>query len=226
MTAFPFAIVGFDLDGTLLDTAGDLAAAVDHALASEGRPPLGVDRVRPMIGGGARHMLAQGLTAAGVEPDAPTLDRLVPILLAYYEANIAVQTRPFAGAMAAVEDLASRGVRVAIVTNKVQRLAAQVLGALGIADRFDCVIGGDTLGPGRGKPAPDPILEMIHRCGGGRAAFVGDSIYDTQAARAAGVPSVAVSFGFLMEPIEELGADAVINSYAELVPTLDRLGRG
>ena len=115
------------------------------------------------------------------------------------------------------------GVRLAVVTNKYERLARLVLDRLSLTDRFACVIGGDTMGPGRGKPAPDPILAMIERCGGGAAAFVGDSVYDVEAAKAAGVPVIACSFGFLQQPVEDLGADAVIDDYAELIPALTRL---
>ncbi|PAX08564.1 HAD-IA family hydrolase [Sphingomonas lenta] len=222
MADFPFDVVGFDLDGTLLDTSGDLTAAVNHALESAGRPPLTVEQVRPMIGGGSRHMLAQGMAATGRCSEAE-LDVLQRRLLDHYEANIAVTTAPFPHALDAMDALATRGVKLGIVTNKNERLARKVLGELGLTERFGAILGGDTLGPGRSKPKPDPILAMVERCGGGRAAFVGDSIYDTTAARAAGVPSVAVSFGFLQQPIEELGADAVIDSYAELVPTLERL---
>jgi phosphoglycolate phosphatase len=226
MTDFPFALVGFDLDGTLLDTSGDLAAAVNHALASAGRQPLPVERVRPMIGGGSRHMLAQGMTATGGCTDAE-LDVLQQRLLAYYEAHIAVETRPFPGCLAALETLATRGVTLAVVTNKNERLARLVLGALGMTERFATIIGGDTLGPDRGKPKPDLIELMIERCGGagaGRAAFVGDSIYDVRAGQAAGLPVVACSFGFLQQPVESLGADAVIDHYDALVPALQRLG--
>jgi phosphoglycolate phosphatase len=219
---FPFAIVGFDLDGTLLDTSGDLAAAVNHALGSAGRPPLTVEQVRPMIGGGSRHMLAQGMAATGGYTD-DELDVLQQRLLAFYEANIAVHTRPFPGCLDALDALAERGVALAVVTNKYEHLAREVLGALGLLDRFVTVIGGDTMGPGRAKPAPDPIQAMVERCGGGRAAFVGDSIYDVGAAKAAGVPVLACAFGFLSQPVETLGADAVIGHYDTLIATLAQL---
>lgn len=217
-----FDIVGFDLDGTLLDTSGDLAAAVNHALASVGRPPLSVEEVKPMIGGGARHMLMQGMTATGGYDEA-TLDTLHRRLLDYYEAHLSVETRPYPHALDTLDQLAAQGAKIAIVTNKMERFALAVLDDLGLRNRFACVIGGDTLGPGGSKPSPAPIQAMVERCGGGRAVFVGDSIFDVQAAQAAGLPVIACSFGFLMQPVEELGADAVIDGYEELLPTLDRL---
>ncbi len=222
MTNFSFDIVGFDLDGTFVDTSGDLTAAVNHALTSAGRPSLTREQVVPMIGGGARQMLTLGMAATG-GCDEVELDRLYRMLLDHYEANIAVLSRPFPGAMAALDELTAMGVKVAIVTNKFERLAVNLLNEIGIADRFGCIIGGDTLGKGMSKPHRAPIDAMIERCGGGRAAFVGDSIYDTGAARNAGIPSVAVSFGFLMQPIAELGADIVIDRYEELIPALRTL---
>ena len=217
-----YDIVGFDLDGTLLDTSGDLAAAVNHALATVGRPALPVARIRTMIGGGSRHMLAQGMAATG-GCSYDELDRLTAVLLSWYEAHIAVHTRPFPGAIEALDALAQRGVRLALVTNKFEHLARQLLGALGLLDRFEVLIGGDTLGPGTSKPSAAPIQAMVAQLGGGRAAFVGDSIYDVQAAHNAGIPAVAVSFGFLMQPVGELGADAVIDRFDQLVPALERL---
>lgn len=220
MTQFSFDIVGFDMDGTLLDTSGDLTAAVNHALAAADRPPLDVEQVKPMIGGGARHMLKQGLTATGGY-DESELDRLHALLLDYYEANICVKTAPYPHAVEALDALAARGVKVGIVTNKIERFATMVLGELGLLHRFACVIGGDTLSAS--KPSPLPVETMVTRCGGGRAAFVGDSLFDVQAGQAAGLPVIACSFGFLMQPVEELGADAVIDGFEELIPTLERL---
>lgn len=223
MTDFPFDIVGFDLDGTLLDTSADLLAATNHALASVGRPGLPAERIKSMIGGGARLMLEQGLAASGGADEA-TMARAYPALLEYYGDNLSHGTTPFPGLAQALDDLEARGVKVAIVTNKFERFAVKLIAELELDHRFACVIGGDTMGKGNAKPSPAPIREMIRRCGGGRAAFVGDSTYDILAAKNAGIPSIAVSFGFLMQPIEELGADAVIDSYDELVPALIRLG--
>jgi phosphoglycolate phosphatase len=222
MADFPFEIVGFDLDGTVLDTSGDLTAAVNHALAEAGRAPLAPDAVKPMIGGGAKRMLQLTLDATGgIEPDE--FKRLYRLLLAFYEDNLSHHTRPFPGAVETIEALRSRGVKTAIVTNKFERFATKLLAELELTHLFDTLIGGDTLGRAREKPAADPIIEMIARLGGGSAAFVGDSIYDTMAAKAAGIPSIGCAFGFLLGPVEDLKADAVIESYAELIPTLTRL---
>jgi len=222
MTAFPFSTVGFDLDGTLLDTHLDLGAAVNHALAQVGRPPVAPEKVRDLIGGGGRKMLAKALDLTGGIPD-DEFAALYEALLDYYRANIAVHSRLYPGGEAMLDALAAQGVQLAVVTNKLEELARAVLGELGLIDRFFTVIGGDTLGPGRAKPAPDPIREMIARSDGGRAAFVGDTTFDIGAAKAAGVPSVAVTFGFNDRPADELGADAVITHFDHLIPALARL---
>ena len=219
MNDFPFAIIGFDLDGTLVDTSRDLLAAANHALGVAGRPPLALDAIKPMIGLGAKHMLEQGLAASGgYAPEE--FKPLYRVLLGYYEANVSVHSQPFPGAVDTLETLAGHGVKLAVVTNKFERFATQLLGDLDLLDRFATVIGGDTLGTTHAKPSAAPIREMITRLGGGRAAFVGDSIYDIMATKNAGIPSIAVGFGFLTGPVADLGADAIIDSYADLIPTL------
>lgn len=222
MADFPFDIVGFDLDGTFLDTSGDLTAAVNHALAVAGREALSREAVKPMIGGGAKRMLRITLDATGGCDDAK-FSQLYKLLLEFYGDNLSNYTRPFPGAVDAIEALRERGVKTAIVTNKFERFATKLLEELELTHLFDTLIGGDTLGRGREKPAADPIIEAIARLGGGRAAFVGDSIYDTMAAKAAGVPSIGCAFGFLLGPVEDLKADAIIENYGELIPTLRRL---
>jgi phosphoglycolate phosphatase len=222
MTKFPFNIIGFDLDGTLVDTSGDLTAAVNHVLASVGRPLLLQDTVKQHIGGGAKLMLQQGLEATGGIPG----DDFKPLyrqMLGYYEANVSVHSQPFDGVLAMLDTLDVMGVRYGVVTNKFESLAIKLLADLGLADRMGCIIGADTLGKENAKPSGAPIFEMVKRCGGGNAAYVGDSIYDVMAAKNAGVPSVAVSFGFLHGPVEELGADAVIDHFDELIGCLQRI---
>jgi len=223
MTDFPFAIVGFDLDGTLLDTHGDLAAAVNHAIGLEGRASIPASEVRDLIGGGARKMLARAIEITGGSVTPARFEELHAALLDYYEAHIADRTALFPGGEAMLDGLAKRGVRIALVTNKIERLAVKLLNELGLADRFYTIIGGDTLGPGRGKPAPDLLNLMLERGGSGRAAYVGDSSYDVRAAAAAGLPCVAVSFGFNDLPIHELGAAVVIDHFDALIPALSRL---
>ena len=215
-------IIGFDLDGTLVDTSGDLAAAVNHTLALAGRPPLAVDAITPLVGLGAKHMLERGLAATGgIDPDA--FKPLYRELLLHYEAHIAVHSRPYPGALALLDALDARGIAYGVVTNKFERLARLLLGRLGLAERMLAIIGGDTMGPGRAKPAPDGVIELTRRAGGSAAMFVGDSIYDIDAGRAAGAVTVAVSFGFSHQPVETLGADHVIRHFGELLPLLDRL---
>lgn len=228
MTDFPFDIVGFDLDGTLLDTSGDLTAAVNHALSLVDRAPLTTDQVKPLIGGGAKMMLEHGLNASGGIP-ADEFKPLYRALLKFYEANISVHTRLFPGGEAVLDRLDAMGIKYGIVTNKFESLANKVLRELGLFDRMVCVIGGDTLGTDRAKPKADPIIALIARCqaagSGPRAVFIGDSIYDTMAAKAAGIPSVACSFGFLMHSIAEMDADVVIDHFDELIDTLKQFRR-
>jgi phosphoglycolate phosphatase len=218
---FPFSVVAFDLDGTLADTAPDLSAALNHSLGVLGRPPVAEESVRHMVGHGARALLTKGLAATG-EMTPELVEEGFPIFLAYYEAHIADRTRPFPGLERALDQLAARGVKLAVCTNKLESLARHLIGALGWQDRFAAIVGGDTL-PVR-KPDPAPLLEAIARSGGGRAAFVGDSITDTDTARNARIPCVAVSFGFSDRPVDQLGADRLIDHFDDLVPALERLG--
>jgi phosphoglycolate phosphatase len=223
MNSFPFHIIGFDLDGTLLDTHGDLAEAVNHALASVGRPRIPRGAVRDLVGGGSGRMLGKALELTGPAVSDEEFAALHKRLLDYYGENLAVHSRLFPGGEAMLDGLEARGAKLAVVTNKFERFAVALLEELGLASRFSAILGGDSLGQGRGKPAPDLLHEMVACCGGGRAAYIGDTTYDTLAAKAAGIPCVVVGFGFNDMPAAELGADAVIGHYDELIPALERL---
>ncbi len=219
MTTHRFATIGFDLDGTLLDTSGDLGAAVNHALSLIGRPPVPREAVMGLIGGGARPMLSRALALTG-GADGLDKDQLFAQLLAYYEANIAVHTALYPGAAEMLDALDASDTKIAVVTNKREPMARLLFEELGLTDRFACIIGAGTYPL---KPAPDALHAMVAQCGGGAAAFVGDTTFDTRAARAAGLPSVAVSFGFCDAPPQLLEADAVIDHFDELIPALAAL---
>jgi phosphoglycolate phosphatase len=222
MSDFPFSTIGFDLDGTLVDTQGDLGVAVNHALSLIGRPAVSPETTRRLIGGGSRRMLQRALeeTGGGL-PDAE-FDALYPELIAHYAANIAEHSRPYDGCLDALDALAGFGCALAVVTNKPEALSLKLLDELGMLARFACVIGGDTLP--RAKPHRDTIDEAIARSDrGGRFAMVGDSSFDVLAAKAAGVPSVVLDFGYNDAPAHELGADAIISHYADLLGVLEKL---
>ena len=227
MPNFPFQIVGFDLDGTLVDSNLDLTPALNHALITAGRSPVPPEAVRDFVGGGTAMMLTRALDhTGGAVPDSE-FQAILGELLLYYEAHIADHTVPYPGCLDALDALAERGCALAIITNKIEAYARKLLQALDMISRFDIILGGDTLGPGRAKPAPDMIDTAILMSGakdsGGRFAMVGDSSYDVRAARNAKVPVVAVSFGYNDMPAQELGADAVIDHYDQLVSVLESL---
>lgn len=220
MSPLPFDVVAFDLDGTLADTEPDLAASLNHVLVELGRSPIEPESVRHLVGHGARALLRNGLAATG-EPSEELVERGFPLYIHYYSSHICVGTIVYPEVEATLDALSAEGVKLAVCTNKQEGLTHRLLEALGWQDRFDAVIGSDTLAVR--KPDPAPLLEAVARAGGGRAAFVGDSITDADTARAANLPFVAVSFGFSDRPVETLGADAVIDSYRELIPALHRI---
>jgi phosphoglycolate phosphatase len=217
----PFACVAFDLDGTLVDTGPDLTASLNHALVELGRPPVPEASVRVMVGHGARKLLERGLAASG-EVNEALIEEGFPLFLDYYADHICDRSLPFEGIERAMDALADGGIRLAVCTNKPEALTYLLLDALGWRGRFAAVVGGDSL-PQR-KPDPAPLHAAILQAGGGPAAYVGDSTTDTDTARAAGVPCVAVTVGFADRPPEELGATALIDHFDELIPTLRRLG--
>lgn len=223
MAASPYTIVGFDLDGTLLDTSRELGASLNHALSGAGFAPVPQGEVTGLIGQGARAMLSRALALNGID-DAAMVAALFPQMIEHYRAHLGSDSPPYPGLIDALDRLADMGMALAVVTNKAEGLARPLLEATGLIARFRTVIGGDTFGPDARKPSPIPIRAMIERCGGGRALFVGDSIYDVMAADAAGIDSVAVAFGFLDRPVAALGATHIIDHYDALIPLVQRTG--
>ncbi|WP_086608967.1 HAD-IA family hydrolase [Erythrobacter donghaensis] len=227
MTTIPFDAIGFDLDGTLLDTFRDLGAAVNHALALGGFAAVSVETSKDLIGGGAKIMLARAIEAqGGVAEDE--FRRLYKAMLGFYEQNNAVHTVPYPQVREVLDALAAQGVRMAVVTNKFEAFARSVLTQLDLIDRFDTVIGGDSMGKGEdgqflAKPHPAPVLAAREATGGGRFVFIGDSTYDVRAAKAAGVPVIAAAYGYCDRPPHDLGADGVIDSFEGLIPRLRAL---
>jgi phosphoglycolate phosphatase len=208
--------VVFDLDGTLVDSAPDLVATLNIIFAREGLPPVPYDTARNLVGGGARSMIQRSLAAEGRKLDAAQVERLVEDFIEHYAAHIADRSRPFPGLEAALDELAAGGCRFAVCTNKLEWLAVRLLDALALSKRFVAICGADTFG--LQKPNPDLLRRTIARAAGepGQAVMVGDSLSDVATARAAGVPVVAVDYGYTETAVSEMGPDRVISALAEL----------
>ena len=222
MPALPFQTIAFDLDGTIVDTAPDLAAALNHTLEQVGRPPLPLAAVRTMIGHGTRALLRNGLSATGTADDAQ-VEASYPVLMRFYADHICDHGQPYPQVEAAFDALAAAGLNLALCTNKPEAMTRLLIEALGWQERFASVVSGDTMAVC--KPDPAPLRLAIEQAGGGSAVFVGDSITDVETARAAGIFSIVVSFGFADRPARALGADRVIDHFDELLPALAARGR-
>jgi phosphoglycolate phosphatase len=209
--------VVFDLDGTLVDTAPDLVAALNHTLAREGLPPVPYEDARAMVGGGAHLMVERGVKAHGRVPPPAEIERMVKDdFIAHYADHIADRSRPFAGVEAALDRLGGDGCRLAVCTNKLAWLSLRLLDTLGLSARFAAICGPDTFGVA--KPDPKILRETIARAGGdpARAIMIGDSMTDISTARNAGVPVIAVDFGYTEIPVALLKPDRVISHFGEL----------
>jgi phosphoglycolate phosphatase len=184
----------FDLDGTLVDTAADLAAAMNHVLVDHGHAPVPLDRVRHLVGHGARAMLRRGFAESGVAMSETSLDSHVDEFLAFYMAHIAVQSHPFPGAVEAILALKAQGATAAICTNKREAWARALIEELGLSGEFSAIVGADTIG--LAKPDAAPVLHCLKESGANRGIFIGDSDTDIRAAKAAGMPCLAALFGY------------------------------
>jgi phosphoglycolate phosphatase len=206
----------YDLDGTLADTAGDLIGALNVVLASEDVAPLSAERAGSLLGAGARALIQRGFGVSGRELSPRKLEAMFGDFLAHYNTHIAEKTVLYPGVEQALEDFARAGWIQAVCTNKIEGSARILLRELGVMDRFAFICGQDTFGVG--KPDPKPLLGTIAAAGGlaACAIMVGDSRTDIATARAAGVPVIAVDFGYTDVPVAELGPDRVISHFREL----------
>jgi len=208
------ATVVFDLDGTLVDTLPDLANSLNDVLTRWGHDAVPADTIRRAVGFGARAMIEESLRRASARDD---IDQMMAEFLVHYEANIAVESRPFPGAVASLEALASAGARLALCTNKRESLTRKLIQALDIEHYFDGVAGRDTFAVS--KPDPGHLTGVIILAGGERtrAVMIGDSDVDIRAAQGARVPSIMVSFGYATSALHEVAPDAVIDHFDVLV---------
>ena len=220
--AVPETIV-FDLDGTLVDTAPDLTAALNAVMRSIGRAEVPLADVRHMVGRGARYLIERAMEATGAPAREDQIGDLFDAFIDHYDANIAAQSRPFERAVSVSQSLAARGHKLGICTNKPEALALKLMGELGLRDLFPVILGADSR-PYK-KPDPRHLFDTISSLGGSAASavLIGDSETDVKTARAAKLPVVVVSFGYTEIPPADLGADAVIDHFDALVEALERL---
>lgn len=220
LESWPEAVV-FDLDGTLIDSAPDIANALNHAIEKRGLPAFSVEKVKEMIGGGVpklveRALLAHGVSRIGLMPVATDF-------LRFYRENLTTHTTLFEGARELLEQLHSEGRRLGLCTNKQHDLTVEILNQLDLARYFSAVIG-ERFGRPR-KPDPAPLRGVLAALAVAkeRAVMVGDSAADVGCAKAAGVASVVVSFGYSRFPAAQLGGDTVVDRLADLPASFKRL---
>jgi phosphoglycolate phosphatase len=221
----PAKTVVFDLDGTLVDTAPDLVNALNFVLEREGIPAVPLDAARNMIGAGARKLIERGLELDGRLVSPQDLARLMGNFIDHYAAHIADFSKPFEGLEGALDDLESSGYRFAVCTNKLEWLSKLLLDRLALSSRFAAICGADTFGVS--KPDPAILRETVARAGGqlSSTVMVGDAGPDLGVARRAGIPVIAVGFGYTDVPIADLKPDRLISHLRELPAAVEVLMR-
>ncbi|WP_346913596.1 phosphoglycolate phosphatase [uncultured Roseibium sp.] len=213
----------FDLDGTLIDSVADIAKSVNILLAKENLATLSVDEVRAMIGNGIAKLVERAFAARGIDLEGDGLIDMTARMMDIYKDHLTEETFLLEGAEDILRAYSAAGIKMAVVTNKPEAFSRRILEHFALGDVVDCVVGGDT-GPAR-KPAPDMLQYAAAEMGWhvSRALMVGDSPADIGAAAAAGMASVAVRGGYTNVPVDELGADVVIDSLRQLPSAIEKL---
>jgi phosphoglycolate phosphatase len=223
LIASRFDTVVYDLDGTLIDSAKDMQVAVSNVLADHGLPPVTEDDVRIFMGQGSKVTMAKAFAKHGKALDEDTLSAVTREFVRYYEADPVSHTIAFAGVADVVARFDRLGLKQGVCTNKFERPSRMILEHLKLMPPIADLAGADTF-PVR-KPDPRHILMLLARMGSvpGRAVMIGDSIHDVEAAHAAGLPAVLVSWGYTATPAHQLGAEAVIEQFDALPHALETL---
>jgi phosphoglycolate phosphatase len=221
----PAPVLVFDLDGTLIDTAPDLANTLNFILTQDGFEPIHYDEARMMIGGGAGSMLRHALRKQRAEVSAATIERMFNAFIEHYAAHIAVASQPFPGLITALDRLSDNGFVFAVCTNKLEWLSRRLLDMLDLTKRFAFVCGHDTFDVK--KPDPKVLTLTIEQAGGtiADAIMIGDSATDIDTARAAGIPVICVDFGYTEIPVATLNPDFVISHFDALPAAVGGLRR-
>jgi len=220
---FTDAAIAFDLDGTLVDTAPDLVRALNAVILPRGLDPVQTSDVRAMVGRGARALIERSYSRQGRALDEADAVTQVAEFIEVYKADVARDSRLFPQVVETLEALRSAGASLSVCTNKPSELSDLLLDAVGITGFFDRVIGPERTTAK--KPAADHVFTALGRRDG-RLGMVGDSAPDVDAARAAGVPSVVLSYGYSEQPASSLGADRLIHEFGNVPSALAEIWRG
>jgi len=214
---FANASIAFDLDGTLVDTAPDLVRALNAVVGPRGLAPVSLDDVRAMVGRGSRALIERSYARENITLEHQEADDLVAAFIEIYQSDIAAQSQIFPGVEDTLSAMLNAGATLSVCTNKPSALSDLLIETLGLTRYFTRIIGPERTGAK--KPAADHIRSALGS-GHGVSAMIGDSSPDVDAARAAGIPSIVLSYGYSEKPASSLGADRVIHSFSDVPKTL------